>query len=553
MGTSMKGYDYIANVINDHKITHVFYVEAMLRYVNRKLDETGVKCVMAHSENAAAYMADGYARASQKAGICFCQSIGSANLAGGIHEAWLANSPVVALTGKKPPVSQYTGSYQEADHRLLFEAITKFNADVSDPEQLPLVFRQCLRTAVTGKPRPTHADIANHMGRTVELGEVSQPYFSDTTYSVYPPHRPLADQTLVDSAVIEINMSERPVIVAGRGVAISDAGQELYKMAVKGSIPVVTTPDAKAAIDETDPLWSGIVGAYGMDCANKTVLDADLVIFIGTQTGDQTTCDWNVPGRATRVIQIDIDPTELGKNYPNTLGLLGDAKKVIVQLTEKMDEVKREDWRSKVSRYVQSTLDEYKVLQESDAMPMRPERLCEEISKAMPDDAVVVSDTGFSAVWSATMLRMKHTQKYYRAAGSLGWSFPGALGVKCALPEKPVICFTGDGAFYYHSNELATAVRYGINTVTIINNNSALAQCATDIHFVFKDPDRAESKYCYGEINFSEISKQYGAWAVRITDPSEIGAAIKEALSVNKPAVIEVITEGSANVPKALK
>jgi len=554
MSTSMKGYEYIANVIKGHRITHVFYVEAMLRYVNRKLDELGINGVMAHSENAAAYMADGYARASRKAGLCFCQSIGSANLAGGIHEAWLANSPVVAFTGKKPPTSQYTGSYQEADHRLLFEAITKFNADVSDPEQLPLVLRQCFRTAVTGKPGPTHTDISNHIGRTVELGDVNQPYFLDTTYNSYPPYRPLAEKEEVNRAGKEINTSERPIIVAGRGAMISDAGKELYAMAMKGSIPITTTPDAKAIIDETDPLWAGVVGAYGMDCANKAVLDADLVIFIGTQAGDQTTCDWNVPNRTTRIIQIDIDPTELGKNYPNTIGLWGDAKKVLSQLTDGVDNMKRPDWRNQVSEYVQDTLKEYEAYQENDAMPMRPERLCAEISKALPDNGVLVSDTGFSAIWSSTMLRMKATQKYYRSAGSLGWSFPASLGVKCAVPSKPTFCLIGDGGFYYHLNELETAAKYGINTVTIINNNSALAQCASDIRFVYRnDIQKAEEKYCHGDINFSEIARQYGAWSVRITNPTKIGSAIKEALSVGKPAVIEIITDPNANVPLAFK
>jgi len=174
MDHKMNGYEFIAKTIKGYGVTHIFYVEAMLRMAMKELGELKIKRVMAHTENAAAYMADGYARMSNRPGICMSQSIGAANLAGGIHEAWLANSPVIALTGQKTPVYQYRGAYQEADHRLLYQGITKFNAEVSQSEQLPIVLRQLFREAVTSKPRPVHADLANHIGRTVEVGSVSE-------------------------------------------------------------------------------------------------------------------------------------------------------------------------------------------------------------------------------------------------------------------------------------------------------------------------------------------------------------------------------------------
>lgn len=553
MNQRISGSEFIAHTIKGYGVTHVFYVEAMLRMAMKELGNLNVKRIMAHTENAAAYMADGYARMSNRPGICMSQSIGAANLAGGIHEAWLANSPVIALTGKKTPVYQYRGSYQEADHRLLYEGITKFNADVVESEQLSTVLRQLFREAVTSKPRPVHADLTNHTGRTIEVGSVSDKIYVEERYTKYPAFRPAADQESVEKAVEEIMNAKKPVIVIGRGAAISGAGEEIYALANKADIPVVTSPDGKALIDENDDLWCGIVGGYGMDCANKVVRDADLVIFIGTQTGDQTTFDWKVPSTDTRVIQLDIDPTELGRNYPNSIGLLGDAKVVVTQLLEKADSQKREEWREKAKAYVQETLAQYLVHQTSDNTPMRPERLCYEISKALPDDAVVVADTGYSAVWSATMLRMKPGQKYFRAAGSLGWSYPASLGVKCAAGDRPVICFTGDGAFYYHMNEMETAVRNGINTVTIINNNHALVQCRLDLSLVYKDePEKIEPRYCYPEIDFSKIAETYGCWAKRVTDWKEVGPAIEEALAAGKPAIIDVVTDRSAEVPKAL-
>lgn len=552
MNNKYEGCEYIAKTFQGFDVDHVFYIEAILKMVIRELKHLNIKPVMAHTENAAAYMADGYARMSGKPGVCFAQSIGAANLAGGIHEAWLAGSPVIAFTGKKPPVLQYRGSYQEADHRLLYEGITKFNADISESEQMPIVLRQLFREAVTGKPRPVHTDISNNVGRIMELATVNKPVFAEPVHTKYPAYRPQAEEALVSAAAQKINAAQNPVIVIGRGAAISGAGEVIYALAKKGDIPVVTSPDGKALIDETDDLWCGIVGEYGMDCANKVVREADLVIFIGTQAGDQTTFNWTAPAMETEAIQIDIDPAELGKNYPNCTGLLGDAKVVVQQLEKAISERKRDAWRAACKKAVNQTLANYAEFQNSDAMPMRPERLCEEISKALPDDAVVVADTGYSAVWSATMLRMKPGQKYLRAAGSLGWSYPASIGVKCAT-DRPVVCFTGDGAFYYHLNEMETAARNGINTVTIINNNSAFVQVRLALNTIYKDePEKIPELYCFSDVDFCKIAEVYGCWAKRVDKPEDFVKVFDEALKCGKPAIIDARTERDAEVPSAL-
>lgn len=544
------GYEYIAKTLEGQGVDHLFYLEAMLKYVIKECKNC--KRIMTRTENAAVYMADGYARMSGKPGVMLSQSIGSGNTAGGIHEAWLANSPVIAITGKKPPTFQYRGSYQEADHRLLFEGITKFNADVTETEQLSTVLRQCFRASLTGKPRPVHVDMTNHFGRVTEMGSVTKPVFTEPTFTQYPAFRPLAEAGKVSEAAERIDSAEKPVIVIGRGASMSGAGDVIADLARKADIPVVTTPDGKALIDEDDAMWYGIVGEYGMDCTNHIVQNADLVIFIGTQTGDQTTLNWKVPDMATPVVQIDIDPIELGKNYPNCVGLLGDAKAVVGQLLEVVKEAKHIDWNRECKALLNETLQRYAVYQNSDETPIRPERLCQEISKALPDDVVLVSDTGYAAVWSSTMLRMKKTQKYIRAAGSLGWGFPGALGVKCAT-DRPVFCFIGDGGLQYHFGELETALRCGLNTVTIINDNSALMQLAPDMHQVYKgDDDGAVDRYAYQDIDFCAVANAYGCWSRKVEDPAEIGTAIHDALACGKPAVIDVRTTREARVPKTL-
>jgi len=550
----MKGYQYIARTLEGYGVTHVFYIEAMLRMTLIELEMLGVKGILAHTENAAGYMADGYARVSGRPGVCMSQSIGAANLVGGVHEAWLENTPVIAITGKKEAKYQYRNSYQEADHRLFYESITKFNADLTESEQLPYLLRQCFRESVTGKPGPVHIDLPNLMGRIIELSTINEPLYVEETYKKYPAFRNSAEVDKVEEAAKIISEAKRPVIVAGRGARISDAGDEIYQLAVKGDIPVVTTLDGKTLIDENDPLWAGIVGNYGMDCANKTVINADIVIFIGTQTGDQTTLDWNVPIQNVKVVQIDIEASELGKNYPNSVVLLGDAKNVTAQLVEKVKKSSCTKWREEVAGYVKSTMSEYEQLLTSDSTPIRPERLCAEISKVLPDDAILVADTGFSAIWSATMIKMRPTQIYLRSGGSLGWAFPASLGVKCGAPERHVICFTGDGGIYYHLSEMETAVRYGINTITIINNNQVLGQSSGEIKRIYENnPESGAAHYTFTNVNLSKIAKEFGCFAIRVEKPEDIGLAIKKAIRVEKPAVIEVMTDKNAKVPVPLK
>lgn len=553
MDNHITGCEYLANMFKAYRVSHIFYIEAMLRMTIREMEKLGIMTIMAHSENAAGYMADGYARISGRPGICMAQSIGAANLTGGVMDAYLAGSPVIALTGKKLPMQQYRNSYQESDHRLFYEAITKFNAEITIPDQLPYLIRQCFRASTTGKPGPSHLDIPNRMGRNTEVATISEEFIVEPKYGQYPPYRPAADDKEIIEAAKAIDNAMRPVIVIGRGARLSNAGEEILALARKADIPVITSPDGKTVIDETDELWSGICGGYGMDCANQVLMEADLVIFIGTQASDQTTNDWKCPNMQTTIIQIDISAEELGRNYPHTIGLLGDAKVVSGQLAGAVSESNRENWRKQVSVYLKETLNEYERRTSIETESIRPERLCFELGKVLPDNAVLVADTGFAAIWSAIMIRMKTSQRFLRAAGSLGWAFPASLGVKCGDPERPVVCFIGDGGFYYHLSEMETAMRYGINTVTVINNNGILKQCSGDIDNVFKDKAISRKHYTFKTISFSKIAEEIGLFGIKVTNADDIGPSIRIALKSGKPAVVEVITDPTITVPPSLR
>lgn len=540
---TMKGSEFIAQFLKESGVTHVFYQEVMFWEMLLEAQKRGVTGICAHSEGAAGYMADGYARASGKLGVCMAQAIGGANLVGGIHDAYLANTPVVALTGKKAPKYQYRNSYQESSHPKMYGGVTKFDGEVTCPEELPHLLRTAFHESVSGKARPTHLDMLGFVGHELEIASIGEPFDMPETEYRLPMHRTAGDPDDVARAAERIARAEKPLMVIGRGAILSGAQAELLALVEKLDIPFCTTPDGKGIIDEAHPLWTGVIGNYGMPSANRAAQLADLVIYIGTQTSDQTTLDWTAPARSTAVVQIDIDPAELGRNYPNCTGICGDAKLVCGQLLQAVEAREQGAWRKVTNALLAETLrmQEEQVNAKLDR-PINTALLCTALQKQLPDDAIVVADTGYSAVWGSVMLRFKPGQKFLRAAGSLGWSYPASLGAKCACPDKPVICFTGDGAFYYHMAEMETAVKRNIKTVTVINNNSMFFQPVLD------DDAKRRDILTFAPINFAEVARSFGLFAVRVENPEELDAALAAALAADKPALVEVMT---ANAPEA--
>jgi acetolactate synthase-1/2/3 large subunit len=277
--------------------------------------------------------------------------------------------------------------------------------------------------------------------------------------------------------------------------------------------------------------------------------EADLVFFIGSHTGGQVTHGWRFPPARTPVIQLDIDPAELGRNYRNVASILGDAKSSLRRLIDIAGRKTPESaapWVGRVQQLVAQWRAEQAPMLDSEAAPLRPERLCKEISDTLPPNGVVVSDTGHAGIWTGAMISLRHpTQRYFRCAGSLGWGLPGAIGVKCALPDDPVLCFTGDGGLYYHIAELETASRYGINIVVVVNNNSSLNQEITvyDQAYGGKQRGRAAELWRFPERNFAQLAEGFGCAGIRVTDPRDLKGALEKAFRLDKPVVIDAVTD----------
>ena len=552
--SEMTGYRYIAEMLHGYGVTAVFHVPYVLDGALVEMEKLGIRRVRCHSEKAAAYMADAYARVSRSPGIAMAQSVGAANLAAGLQDAWLAGSPVIAITGRWMPHYLYQQAYQEIDHRPLYDPVTKFNAYVDDVEQVPFMLRQAFREATTGTPRPVHLDFLGLAGDLAAASKLDAEVTVESSFRSYPAFRPEPESGRIAEAARRIARAERPVLVAGGGVTASGAQAEVVHLAEKLSVPVATSLNAKGTIPENDPLSAGVVGTYSRKCANEIVAEADLVVFLGSHTGGQVTHFWQVPRPGTPTIQIDVDPSQIGRNYPAEVAIQGDAKATLERLIEAVEPVpERPAWTARVRELVEGWRAEFDGLLRSGAVPIRPERLCQEITDFLPSDAILVSDTGHAGIWTGTMIEITEAgQTYLRCAGSLGWAFPAAMGAKCAAPDRPVICFTGDGGFWYHLGELETAARFGINTVTVINNNRSFNQCRGGFEGAHGGRDQgSDDLWVFEDVNFSEVAKSMGCMGIRVEDPTEIRPALERAVAAEGPVVVDVVSDIDAMAPTA--
>ncbi|HWF12432.1 MAG TPA: thiamine pyrophosphate-binding protein, partial [Candidatus Acidoferrales bacterium] len=474
------GGRFIAEFLNAQGVTAFFFVPTMLSRALAEMDNMPIKRVLTHGEKAAAYMADGYARASGRPGICAAQAVGAANLAAGLRDAYMGHSPVIALTGGRWGHQKHKINYQEMDDFPMLTQVTKANFQADTVTRIPDLLRQAFREATSGTPAPVNVLFAGKEG-DIEHDEAELKMIPEEGFTHVPAFRPAPEAARVAAAARILKEAQKPVIVVGGGARLSGAGAEVLKLAEALSIPMATSLNGFSLVPDNHPLYIGVPGTYSLSCTNKILSRADLVLYIGSQTAGQVTHFWKIPAVGTPVIQIGIDPSDLGRNYPNRVSILGDAKTALQMLNQVVaaDENKgsrNTKWLEETSAAVNAWRAEVKPLRESSAEPMRPERLMKELGDWLPQDTIVVCDTGHAGMWCAQQLWVTKPWDFLRAAGSLGWAFPASLGAKVAMPKKPVVCFTGDGGFWYHLQELETAVRCGIPTVTVVNNNNALNQ-----------------------------------------------------------------------------
>jgi acetolactate synthase I/II/III large subunit len=556
--TKRTGAEVLADMLAGYGVTHVFMVPAVLRRTFAEMERrTKIARVHCHGEKSAAYMADGYARASGKPGICMAQVIGALNIAAGLRDAHLAHAPVIAMTGGRDPKTKFRQVYQEVDDVPAFEPVTKFNATIDDVARFPDMVRQAFRVATSGAPGPVHLQFRGNEGQ-VDVEEAEMEAIVEAQFAHVPPFRPEPEAAHVKAALDLLQKAERPIFVVGGGVRASGAGRELVALAEALQIPVATSLNGKDCIPGVHPLSIGVVGSYSRESANRAVNRADLVCFVGSGTGGMTTHFWAVPKIGTPAIQIDIDAEALGRNYPLQASVLGDAKTVLAAMLNQADKAnakKREPWVKEIAALRNEWYAKYKSMLESDSVPIHPARLCAELTKHVPDNAIVAVDTGHAGMWMGGMYDVRDaSQSYIRSAGHLGWAFPAGIGAKAACPDRPVVVFTGDAGFWYHIAEIETAVRWKINSVTIVNNNGGGNQSKRGFDRAYggTQTEKARELWTYKPMNFARLAEDMGALGIRVERASDIAPALARALAADRPAVIDVVSDIEALAPLAV-
>lgn len=553
----MTGARCLAEMLAGYEISHVFMVPAVLRRSMAEMEKrTEIRCIHTHGEKPAAYMADGFARASGRPSVCMAQQTGALNLAAGLRDAWLAKSPVIAMTGGSRPEQRFRGLYQEAEDLPAFQPYTKWNASVDAVERIPDMLRQAFRVATSGCPGPVHLQFQGQEGEIDRLDGKLE-VVVDEAFKQVPPFRPFPDPILIQRALDRIAKAKRPVIVAGGGVKHSRASNALRRFAEALNVPVVTSLNGRSTIPETHPLAAGVVGTYSRPTANQMVHEADLVLFVGTTVGSMVTNFWRLPPSGTPVLQIDIDPAIIGRNYPVEVAINADAKLALEAMLDQSNgtvQRRSSDWVDQLARRVAAWSQERSMQTRSADRPLRPERICGELTDWLPEDGLVVVDTGHAGMWMAGMFDLTNgDQSFLRSAGHLGWAFPAGLGAKCACPDRPVVTFTGDLGLWYHIGEIETAARWGINAITVVNNNHSGNQSRRGFALAYDGAptERSKELWVHREVNFARIAEEMGALGIRVEEPGELRPALDRAVNANRPVIIDVVTDIEAVAPLA--
>jgi len=507
-----------------------------------ELYDSSIRHILVRHEQVAAHAADGYARASGNIGVCCATSgPGATNLTTGIANAYMDSVPIVALTGQVPTAMIGKDAFQEADTVGITMPITKHNFQLRSVEEIPTVIKMAFKIAKTGRPGPVLIDIPKDVQE--REGEVTFP--KDVVIPGYKPTIKGNINQIKRAAKLIVN-AERPIIMAGGGVILSNASQELKTLAEMFFIPVVTTLMGKGCFPETHPLALGCIGMHGRKVANYAINDSDLIIAVGCRFSDRSTGAVSLFAPEAKIIHIDIDPAEIGKNVRADLPIVGDAKSVLTDLISCLKGIRKEktEWAKKVEKFKK----EFAPFMDYDQVPMHPARVMKEITKVLSSDDIITTEVGQCQMWASHFLPREKPRTFLSSGGlgTMGFGFPAALGAKVAKPETNVIDIAGDGSFLMVCQDLATAVEEKIPVVVAVLDNRYLGMVRQWQELFF---DRRYSSTFLGEIpDFVKLAEAFDARGIRVTKPEEVAPAVKEGFESDKVTVLDIIVDKEANI-----
>ncbi len=549
-GIVLKGSEALVRALLAYDVKYVFGLPgdtSIPLYDAFNKAEPEIKHIMTRDERNAAFMADAYARVSYKPGICDAPSGGGAlYLIPGVSEANNSSIPLIALTTDVSIPYMERGTLTELDQVALFRSITKWSTMVKRANLIPSIVRKAFREATVGRAGAVHLclpfDILNE-DVSIDESEI----YSEENCKQFPAYRVAPDPKFVEAAVELIVSSERPVIIAGGGAIISQAWSEVLELAELIVAPVATTLTGKGIVPETHPLSIGVIGDNGgRGFANRIVEEADLVIFIGCKTGSVATIKWTLPSKGKRVIHIDVDPREIGKNYKTAVGIVGDVKlsvkSLIAAFKKKAEKRMKEGRVGEIAKKVKEWYDEVRGEMTSQSIPIKPQRLIKELRDALPKGSTVVVDAGTPTPFTAAYYQVLEPGRrivFARAHGEIGYALPGVLGAKLADTSRNAVALCGDGGFTISMGELETISRVGEPLTIIIFNNGCYSWIKTLQHIycekLYYNVDFTKVDYCKIAEGFNLIGK-------RVEDPDNLHQTLTEALKSEVPTIIDVPT-----------
>jgi len=507
----------------------------------------GVKVILGRSERSVLAMADAYARVTGKPTFGLVQfGPGATYLPPSIIDAFWASSPLVSISGSTNTSTRHRYEYQELEQTSMFPAITKWAGDLPQPERIADIIRTAVRAAVSGVPGPVYLGIpADWFGKKLAT---APDIYAEPAFMRTPALRvaPLAQD--VERAIALLASAEKPVLIAGGGVILSEAWAELTAFAEALNIPVVTTMAGKGSIADSHPLAVGACGRYSRKVANDTLASADFCLAVGTKLSSMGTDVFKYPRKGTRIVHIDLDPNSLGRTYREELSIVADSRTALVMLSDaaraaKVNGSKWAAWTKQVQGSVASWLEDLERVSRDPLFEGRlnPYHLMRLLNQHLGADDMVVADTGYMAAWAVTVLQQKQAgRNILRAAGSLGWAFPAAFGAKLAVGNKRrVFGLTGDGGLGYHIGDLETALRIKTPAIQIVLNNASLAFEYHVQKYVHEEMCPEASEFL--DVPFGDVARAFGAYGERVTSPDQFIPALRKAEESGKPAIIDVV------------
>jgi len=499
-----------------------------------------IKHILTRHEQAAAHAADGYARATGEVGVCIATSgPGATNLVTGIATAYMDSIPLVVLTGQVPTSMIGNDAFQEANITGITYSITKHNYLVKDVDELPGVLKEAFYIARTARPGPVLIDLP----RNVQTGETSVPYPEEIQIRSYNPNYK-GNPKQIKRAAEAIDKSESPVIYAGGGVISSGASSELAEFAHRINIPVTTTLMGLGSFPEDDPLSLKMLGMHGTRYANYAVSDTDLLIAVGARFDDRITGKISEFASHAKIIHIDIDPTAISKNVRVDIPIVGDAKNILSQLLSITKRgKKRESWHQKIQEWKRKYPLKYELGED-----LKPQYVVEMIYKMTKGEAIITTEVGQNQMWAAQFYQYTKPRTFISSGGlgTMGYGFPASIGAQIGRPEKIVFDIAGDGSFQMNIQELATAVNYKVPVKIAILNNGYLGMVRQWQQLFY------ESRYSQvnleGHPDFVKVAQAYEIEGIRVTKPEQVEPALKKALNIAGPVILDFRVSREENV-----